>query len=61
MRVLRGDAAAAREFSKSVIAERGVKHGQVTFVPITVESSAHAHEGGAHGHRHAHSHSHPTD
>ena len=45
--VLRGDAAAAREFSKSVIAERGVKHGQVTFVPITVESSAHAHEGGS--------------
>src|SRR5271167_2536421 len=48
--VLRGDAAAAREFSKSVIAERGVKYGQVTFVPVTVENSNHAHEGSAHDH-----------
>ena len=55
--VLRGEAAAAREFSKAVIAERGVKHGQVTFVPVTVETSTHAHEGAAH----AHSHSHPSD
>ena len=54
--VLRGEAAAAREFAKAVIAERGVKHGQVSFVPITVETSAHSHFGGGHGHSHAHSH-----
>ena len=58
--VLRGEAAAAREFSKAVIAERGVKYGQVTFVPVTVETSTHAHEGAAHGHSRT-SHSHPTD
>lgn len=55
--VLRGDAGAAREFAKSVIAERGVRHGQVTFVPVTVETSAHEGEGQGH----AHSHSHPRD
>lgn len=57
--VLRGDASAAREFSKSVIAERGVKYGQVTFVPVTVETSAHSHRGDERGH--AHSHAHPKD
>lgn len=61
--VLRGDAAEAREFAKSVIAERGVRHGQVSFVPVAVEASAHAHEGAleGHSHGHAHSHSHPKD
>ncbi len=32
--VLRGDAAAVRAFSQSVIAERGVTHGQISFAPI---------------------------
>lgn len=61
--VLRGEAAGAREFSKAVIAERGVKHGQVTFVPVTVETAAHVHPGSAHEHGrgHSHSHSHPKD
>jgi CopG family nickel-responsive transcriptional regulator len=31
--VLRGEAAEVREFAKGVVAERGVKHGQVSFVP----------------------------
>ena len=31
--VLRGDSSAVREFSKAVIAERGVTHGQVSFIP----------------------------
>jgi len=52
--VLRGDAAAVREFSKAVIAERGVKHGRVNFVPVTFEVEAHAHEGAGHRHSHAH-------
>ena len=32
--VLRGDACAIRDFSKTVIAERGVTHGQVSFAPM---------------------------
>jgi CopG family transcriptional regulator, nickel-responsive regulator len=56
--VLRGEASAVREFSKAVIAARGVKYGQVSFVPVTVRDEAHSH--GA-GHDHAHMHSHPKD
>jgi CopG family transcriptional regulator, nickel-responsive regulator len=59
--VLRGDASAVREFSKSVIAERGVKHGQVSFVPITLEAQDHAHEGPSQRHSHVHAHTHPKD
>ncbi|HKN29882.1 MAG TPA: nickel-responsive transcriptional regulator NikR [Roseiarcus sp.] len=59
--VLRGDASAVREFSKAVIAERGVTHGQVSFVPITVSAEAHAHGDAGRGHAHAHLHSHPKD
>jgi CopG family nickel-responsive transcriptional regulator len=57
--VLRGDASAVTEFSKEVIAERGVKHGHVSFVPITVSDGMHSH--GHSGHAHAHSHTHPKD
>jgi len=59
--VLRGDAAAVREFSKSVIAERGVTHGQVSFVPITISDEEHAHGDAGRDHAHAHLHSHPKD
>lgn len=57
--VLRGDFEAVSEFAKAVIAERGVKHGQVNFVPITVSDEAHAH--GPAGHAHPHLHPHPKD
>lgn len=56
--ILRGDASEVREFCKAVIAERGVIHGQVSFVPITVSAETHGH--GA-GHDHAHLHTHPKD
>ena len=59
--VLRGEAAAVREFSKAVIAERGVKHGQVSFVPVTVEAEAHTHGPAGHSHAHPHLHAHPKD
>jgi CopG family nickel-responsive transcriptional regulator len=54
--VLRGDASTVREFSKTVIAERGVTHGQVNFIPVMIESDAHTHhpEGHADGHLHTH-------
>src|SRR5262249_19869301 len=55
--VLRGKAAAVREFSDAVIAERGVKHGQVSFIPVTIDRHAHAHAGASH----RHSHTRPTD
>lgn len=41
--VLRGDAAAIIAFSRSVIAERGVSHGQVSFVPVTLGAEAQTH------------------
>ncbi|SRR5579871_2534629 len=59
--ILRGDAAAVREFSKSVIAERGVKHGQVTIVPATIETKAHSHAGRGREHASPHFHAHPKD
>jgi CopG family transcriptional regulator, nickel-responsive regulator len=59
--VLRGEASAVREFSKAVIAERGVKYGQVSFVPVSIEAESHAHAGRQHSHDHSHQHSHPKD
>ena len=45
--VLRGDAAKVREFAKSIVAERGVTHGQVSFVPVSIDTATHAHGGRA--------------
>jgi CopG family transcriptional regulator, nickel-responsive regulator len=55
--VLRGDASAVREFAKAIIAERGVTHGEVSFVPVSIDAATHVHGGAAH--RHAHTHTHP--
>jgi CopG family transcriptional regulator, nickel-responsive regulator len=52
--VLRGEAASVREFARTVIAERGVTHGEVSFVPVTIDTGAHHHGGGSHRHSHAH-------
>jgi CopG family nickel-responsive transcriptional regulator len=52
--VLRGDASLVREFSTAVIAERGVTHGQVNFIPATMENESHPHHGRAHYHLHTH-------
>jgi CopG family nickel-responsive transcriptional regulator len=52
--VLRGDAAEVREFAKTIIAERGVTHGQVSFVPVSIDATAHAHGGVSHKHAHTH-------
>ena len=41
--VLRGKAEAVRDFAKAVIAERGVTHGQVSFIPVSLETEAHRH------------------
>jgi CopG family nickel-responsive transcriptional regulator len=52
--VLRGDAREVRDFSKAVIAERGVTHGEVSFVPVAIDAAAHNHGGAAHRHVHTH-------
>jgi CopG family nickel-responsive transcriptional regulator len=59
--VLRGGAAAVRDFSKAVIAERSVKYGQVSFVPVEMENEAHTHAHDGAAHAHAHLHAHPKD
>jgi CopG family transcriptional regulator, nickel-responsive regulator len=59
--ILRGGVTAVREFCKDIIAERGVRHGQVSFVPVTIEIEAHAHEGSGQQRKHAHMHTHPAD
>jgi len=59
--VLRGEASAVREFSKVVIAERGVKYGQVSVVPVSIQAESHSHARRDHAHVHPHQHSHPKD
>jgi CopG family transcriptional regulator, nickel-responsive regulator len=52
--VLRGRTAAVLDFARSVIAERGVTHGQVSLVPVSMDTTAHRHASGSHRHVHAH-------
>jgi CopG family transcriptional regulator, nickel-responsive regulator len=52
--VLRGKAEAVREFAKAVVAQRGVTHGNVSFIPVTLETDAHTHGDDAGKHLHAH-------
>jgi len=54
--VLRGDATGVRDFSKTIIAERGVKHGQVSLVPVKIHATRHAHRVGEHVDAHVHVH-----
>ena len=50
--VLRGDSAAIKSFSRAVIAERGVQHGQITFIPADIEQAEHHHGGSSQPHTH---------
>ena len=54
--VLRGEGAAVKAFSQSIIAERGIQHGQVSFIPVEIEESKHRHRTDSavrpHGHVH---------
>jgi len=52
--VLRGEAAEVRDFAKTVIAERGVTHGHVNFVPLVSDAAKHNHDGRSHSHTHTH-------
>jgi len=54
--VLKGRGAEVQKFADHIIAERGVRHGHVVYLPA---DGAHSHDHGAHhSHGHAHSHSH---
>ena len=55
--VLRGEGAAVQDFSQRVIAERGIQHGQVNFIPVDIEEAEHRH--GLKGAPKAHSHIRP--
>jgi CopG family nickel-responsive transcriptional regulator len=48
--MLRGKTEVVRRFADALIAERGVRHGQVNLVPVDAEA----------GHGHGHVHSHPS-
>jgi CopG family transcriptional regulator, nickel-responsive regulator len=57
--VLKGRGAEVQSFANHVIAERGVRHGHVVYVPAT-ENMKHSHAH-SHGHGHSHGHSHTHD
>ncbi len=48
--VLKGRGAEVQKFADHIIAERGVRHGQVVYLPA---DAAHSHDG-MHGHSHSH-------
>ena len=54
--VLKGRAEAVRDFAKGVIAERGVTHGQVSFIPVTLQTEMHRHGGEESAGNHLHAH-----
>ena len=54
--VLKGRGADVQQFADRIIAERGVRHGHVVYLPA---DGAHAHgRGESHSHGHGHSHGH---
>ena len=53
--VLRGEVGEVRHFADHVIAERGVRHGQLVLVPVDESTEAHTHHRARVGpHRHLH-------
>jgi CopG family nickel-responsive transcriptional regulator len=54
--VLRGDTVPVREFVKGVVAERGVRHGQVNFIPVDIAVEHHRHGAAAEAQPHVHAH-----
>ena len=52
--VLRGRQADVRHLADHVIAERGVRHGRLVTIPVTLEEKSHDHGEGKHRHVHTH-------
>jgi len=61
--ILRGPTAEVRNFANTLIAERGVRHGQLNMVSVEIEKDRHAHPHGDHdaGHSHPHEHIRPKN
>ncbi len=61
--ILRGPTAEVRNFADALIAQRGVRHGQLNIVSVEIESDRHAHAHGDHeaGHIHRHEHIRPKN
>ena len=53
--VLKGGVCEMRHFAQQIVAERGVRHGQLVMVPVEFESQKHTH-GTESGRRHLHIH-----
>ena len=53
--VLRGDTAEVRGFAAAIAAERGIRHGQATFIPVEIAVERHTH-GAATDQPHLHAH-----
>ena len=54
--ILRGPVQAVREFAQAIIAERGVRHGSLNVISVSVSPGAHDHAHGAETHSHDHVH-----
>ena len=56
--ILRGLSAEVRDFSDILIAQRGVRHGQLNMIAVEIDKDRHAHPHGrdetSHTHRHEH-------
>jgi CopG family transcriptional regulator, nickel-responsive regulator len=57
--VLRGNSAEVKAFADHVIAERGVRHGHIAYMPGDVTAAGHHHDH-SHGHDHGHGHGAPA-
>ena len=53
--VLKGRGADVQQFADRIIAERGIRHGHVVYLPA---DGAHSHDSGAKSHSHSHEPSH---
>ncbi|WP_034411991.1 nickel-responsive transcriptional regulator NikR [Derxia gummosa] len=56
--LLKGPTNAVRQCAERIVAERGVRHGNIHVVPLVEVGAPHVH---GHGHAHDHPHDHPHD
>ncbi len=52
--IMRGSIKKVRVFANAVMAERGIRHGKLNMVPVSMAEASHSHDGGD-----PHTHSHP--
>jgi len=58
--ILRGPLTDVRQCADAMLAQTGVRHGQVHMVPVDAQSGKHSHgDGHTHGHGHSHLHLRP--